>query len=341
MPIALASVSLVDGTIFAANAVFRRLFKIPDDKVDSVKFLSFYPPDELELVRKWYSDMRNQPSQLVEIARTYLDYEGKPFHGFVYAWSTVGPEGHVDRLIGAFFDTKISNKSQFVSWASRRSERAARAQLARETANELNNGITQLTATLENHLGPIDSMPQAVQSAINRAIGISRRLLILGWSDDADVSNPQAGTGIKSEIVEASDLETILNAGPMRILVVEDNAELREQIVESLRAYGHLAAGAADGKSALLLLDELDANRALVDMRLEFESGRDVAEQLRKRRPGISVVYMTGYASVSAIESSQTSDPIIMKPFKVVDVIDMLKLAGTGGRTMTDTGASQ
>lgn len=338
MPIGLASIRLSDCSFTATNAVFRRLFRIPDDRMHGLSILDFYPKEDLPLVREWFADIRTHTPHLVEITRRYINFEGNPFDGFAYGWLTEGPDGKAEKLVGAFFDVGQGTRSSFVTATARRRERLARAQLARETANDLNNALAQLTVGLEAHLGPMETIPAGLSAAISRTMNIARRLLVLGWGTAATHSAAPGGSPVESEVIVAREFETVLNSGPMRIVVVEDSGDLREQVVESLRIFGHLAVGASNGAEAITLLEEIDANRALIDLRLELESGRDVAEQLRQLKPNLPVVYMTGYASLSTVESGTNSDPVVMKPFKVADVVDTLRAVGTGFSPVSHTG---
>src|SRR5262249_36925107 len=103
------------------------------------------------------------------------------------------------------------------------------------------------------------------------------------------------------------------------ILVVEDEADVRELAVVSLRALGYEVLEAADGPSAL---KELDARP---DVRLLFTdvglpgglNGRQLADAAVARRPGLKVLFTTGYAR-NAIVHHGRLDPgvdLIVKPF--------------------------
>lgn len=83
------------------------------------------------------------------------------------------------------------------------------------------------------------------------------------------------------------------------LLVVEDEALVRELIVLELEDAGYDIVEAEDGQTALRLLDEYPAIALLfTDIRLPGGmTGWDIAEQARARRPGLPVIYATGYSN--------------------------------------------
>jgi signal transduction histidine kinase len=103
------------------------------------------------------------------------------------------------------------------------------------------------------------------------------------------------------------------------ILVVEDEATVREHSVASLRELGYRVMAAGDGRSALRLLEREPAIRMLfTDVGLPGGmSGRQLADAARIRRPDLKVLYTTGYAR-NAIVHGGVLDPgtlLLPKPF--------------------------
>ena len=86
---------------------------------------------------------------------------------------------------------------------------------------------------------------------------------------------------------------------PPRLLVVEDEPLVRELIVAELEDAGYDVLEAEDGPTALQLL-ALHGDIALLftDIRLPGGlTGWDIAEKARAIRPGLPVIYTTGYSS--------------------------------------------
>jgi CheY-like chemotaxis protein len=107
--------------------------------------------------------------------------------------------------------------------------------------------------------------------------------------------------------------------GSESILLVEDDGALRELAVRMLEGLGYGVASAPNGPVALALLDKSpDVDLLLTDVVLpEGMSGRDVAEEVTRRRPGIKVLYMSGYADTVLAEHGNLSErtTLLKKPF--------------------------
>ncbi len=100
------------------------------------------------------------------------------------------------------------------------------------------------------------------------------------------------------------------------VLLVEDEEELRQTVAEWLRDLGYRVLEAPDGAAALRLLDGGGRVDVLVaDMGLPGGlDGRQVADAARGRRPGLPVLFMTGYAEAGAAGPGAET---IGKPFSL------------------------
>lgn len=105
-------------------------------------------------------------------------------------------------------------------------------------------------------------------------------------------------------------------AGPARILLVEDEAFVREVTCEVLRAAGFEVLTARNATEATQALDGQSGNidLLLTDMILPGENGRVLAERLRRENSGLKVLFVTGYAEHIGMSRSESSD-WLAKPF--------------------------
>ena len=99
------------------------------------------------------------------------------------------------------------------------------------------------------------------------------------------------------EAAPASDASATAPRGQETILLVEDEAQIRELAARALRAQGYTVIVASEGMEAVRIgrerLREIDA--VVTDVVLPLLGGREVAARLRQERPMLPVLYMSGY----------------------------------------------
>lgn len=134
----------------------------------------------------------------------------------------------------------------------------------------------------------------------------------------------------------------LLPHGSATVLVVEDEAELREVICAVLRDLGYRMLEAANGVEALRVLDESDGtvDLALVDVVLPGGmNGRDVARRLKEVQPRLRILFMSGYTENAIVHHGRLDDGVILlgKPFsreqlacKVAEVLRPARAASAG-----------
>jgi PAS domain S-box-containing protein len=102
------------------------------------------------------------------------------------------------------------------------------------------------------------------------------------------------------------------------VLVVEDEPVVRGLIVEVLGELGYRVIEAADGPAGLGQLEARQRIDLLVtDIGLPGLNGRQIADAGRLRRPGLKVLFMTGYAETAMLGEGvlETGMAMITKPF--------------------------
>ncbi|HEY8032711.1 MAG TPA: PAS domain S-box protein [Methylocella sp.] len=160
-------------------------------------------------------------------------------------------------------------------------------------------------------------------------LGLSMIYGFVRQSDGAVGIDSEEGKGTTVEIylprhtadaAEAPDDQPQCYHGPGGdevVLVVEDEVFVRDLIVEAIDNLGYQAIEAADGLSALRILDSSQRIDLLVsDIGLPGLNGRQLADAARVKRPGLKVLFMTGYAETAAGSSFlENGMEIISKPF--------------------------
>ena len=88
------------------------------------------------------------------------------------------------------------------------------------------------------------------------------------------------------------------------ILIVEDDDAFRAILVKAFEARGYDACGVADAKSAIAAARADSPEMAVVDLRLQEDSGLDVVRELKAIDASTAIVVLTGYGSIAtALES--------------------------------------
>jgi two-component system cell cycle sensor histidine kinase/response regulator CckA len=101
-----------------------------------------------------------------------------------------------------------------------------------------------------------------------------------------------------------------------RVLVVEDQGQVREVTARLLRRAGYEVLTASDATAALGLLGSEGAvDLVLTDSAMPGMRGEDLAAEIERLHPGIPVVLMSGYADPARTAASSTVASFIQKPF--------------------------
>ena len=117
--------------------------------------------------------------------------------------------------------------------------------------------------------------------------------------------------------------------GTETILLAEDNAGLRKLATRLLEPAGYTVLGAATGEEALQLLAQHEApvHLLLSDVVMPGMSGRLLAEQVAQTRPGMKVLYMSGYTSDTVVRHGvlDATMPFLDKPFTAVSLLGKVR----------------
>jgi len=136
-----------------------------------------------------------------------------------------------------------------------------------------------------------------------------------------------AGTTVKLYLPRAPDSDVvstrsvILDEGDIpsiHVLVVEDDAEVRATAVRALRGVGQTTIEAADADEALRLVAEgLRFDLLFTDVVLPGATGRMLADELRKARPDLRVLYTSGYTEDAIVHHGRLDPDVILlsKPY--------------------------
>jgi PAS domain S-box-containing protein len=141
-------------------------------------------------------------------------------------------------------------------------------------------------------------------------------------------SEPGQGTTVKiylrrsAAVEDEHDADVVARAaaqasGTETILVVEDDAALRAYAVEILVELGYRVVEADGGAAALQLLDRLDVDLLFTDVVMPEMNGRSLADEATRRKPGLKVLFTTGYTRNAIVHHGRLDAGVHMigKPY--------------------------
>lgn len=114
-----------------------------------------------------------------------------------------------------------------------------------------------------------------------------------------------------------------------RILLAEDDLEMRQFLTQSLRRAGHDVSAAEDGESAASALERQDFDLLLADVVMPGLDGVELAKRAARASPGLKIVFITGFAAVALNQDfgpDGRRNPGLSKPFHLNRLVSELRL---------------
>ena len=111
--------------------------------------------------------------------------------------------------------------------------------------------------------------------------------------------------------------------GKQQILVVEDDAAIRQGIVDALEFDGYQTLEAADGKKGFEMAVSVDCDLILLDLVLPGRDGFEILEEVRATRPTLPVIILTarGEEPDRVRGLRMGADDYVVKPFSVKELL--------------------
>jgi PAS domain S-box-containing protein len=139
----------------------------------------------------------------------------------------------------------------------------------------------------------------------------------LGQGTIAELWLPRAPEGIQADEKPRSDPKPRRITRKLRILLVDDHAEVRSTTAAVLSDMGHKVAEAANGAEAIKTLKDgkCKADLLITDYAMPHLSGTEFLRQARELCPKVPSLIITGYAEADAISDCPEGVEILLKPF--------------------------
>lgn len=116
------------------------------------------------------------------------------------------------------------------------------------------------------------------------------------------------------------------SSGSLRVLLVDDHAEVRSTTAAVLSDFGHDVVEAANGTDALAVLSDGDCryDAMISDYAMPNLSGTDFLREARKLCPDVPALLITGYADAEAINDRPEGVEVMLKPFTPYELQEAL-----------------
>jgi len=194
-------------------------------------------------------------------------------------------------------------------------------------------GVGMLPETLERIFDPFFTTKgdggtglglATVYGIVEQAHGDLEVRSIAGVGTTFIVYLPIAADSAHAVDVVPEPVDTRPRVSEARILVVEDEPRVRELVTTILRSARHTVHAASTAEEAIELLHRgLVVDVLLTDVGLPSQSGLELADQVTGWLPGVTVVYMSGYADKPMPHDAK----LVTKPFGAPDLLGTIEAA--------------
>lgn len=191
--------------------------------------------------------------------------------------------------------------------------------VVQEMAQPLNDVVTEAQTLMEEYIGD-DTMRDRLRRIIGNVEAIRDAI--------HDVAaGPKTVLGSSSLAEQPTD--PLL--GSKKILVADDEANIRRTIADILRKHGCKVEVAKDGYEACTLLEQQPFDLVVSDIKMPYRNGYEIFAAAQRIREGLPVVLMTGFGydpHHSIVRASQEGlSTVLFKPFKVEQFLEEVRKA--------------
>jgi PAS domain S-box-containing protein len=151
------------------------------------------------------------------------------------------------------------------------------------------------------------------------------------------------GTSVKiylprSSGVQETEFEALQNApvtgGHEKILIVEDDALVRQYVVTQIKSLGYVALEAGNAAEALVIIDaDKDIDLLFTDVIMPGNmNGRQLADEAARRRPDLKTLFTSGYTENAIVHHGRLDSGVLLlaKPYRKSELAKMLRTALAG-----------
>ena len=114
-----------------------------------------------------------------------------------------------------------------------------------------------------------------------------------------------------------------------RIVLIDDDEDVRRTLVRMLETPGHEVHEAADGSSGLELCLEVDPQLVITDILMPEKEGIETIMTLKRDRPALKIIAISGGGRSGGMDfldmaRSLGADEVLQKPFRRAELLDLM-----------------
>jgi DNA-binding response OmpR family regulator len=169
--------------------------------------------------------------------------------------------------------------------------------------------------------------------------------LVRQMGGDVDIiSKPGEGTAVRLHlrrgyVAPASGTEAehaSAEGHSERILVVDDDHDVRAIMTSFLAEIGYVVHEAEHGEAALAMQKTVNPQLMIIDFAMPGTNGAEVVKAARAAQPTLPILFVSGYADSAALEAAMGSAPFLRKPFRPAELAEAVRAAIESGSTATE-----
>lgn len=126
-------------------------------------------------------------------------------------------------------------------------------------------------------------------------------------------------------LASASHYDGSMSSMGPKIILVDDNAVVRDMLVDLVASLGYSADAAGSGEEALAMFDRGQYDFVLTDLLMPGMTGWDVLEAVRQRDPQMPVIIITGSPVIGDARAAQPGVAVLKKPVDVMLLDTLIK----------------
>ncbi|HEX3346689.1 MAG TPA: response regulator [Acetobacteraceae bacterium] len=170
-------------------------------------------------------------------------------------------------------------------------------------------------------------LPQVLGFATQSGGGV-RVDSAVGHGTSVHVYLPRATSSSGTDASSLAPMPTEKRGSHATVLVVDDDAAVRQTVVQLLRSLGYTVCEANGGGAALeWLAERRPVDVLLTDLAMPDIAGAELSRRARELRPGLPVVFISGYAEPQLLTGDARNARLVLKPFRPQELAQQIEAA--------------